>query len=409
MLFYYKAKKVSGEETEGEKEAADEFELARILREQDFILIYFSEKNPRKNALFLFLESILNILTFETVPVSEKMIFSRNLAVMVHAGIPLSRGIETLLRQTQNKRLKQALQSIYEEIKKGKSFNEALANYPKIFSPIFTAMVKAGEKTGNLSESLNLLSLQLKKEYELKRRVKGALTYPIIVLIAMLTVGTLMMIYVVPTLILTFKELNVDLPVSTKIFIKISELLTHNGISILIFIILFTAFIFYISSKPRAKKFFNFLTLNMPLIAPLAKKINTARTARTLGSLVGSGVSILEALEVTQEVLQNVYYKNILKEARDKIEKGEQVSHIFSAYPKLYPPVMSEMTAVGEETGKISEMLHKIASFYESEVAAQTKNLSTIIEPLLMLVMGGAVGFFAISMLQPMYSMMQGI
>jgi len=409
MLFYYKAKKISEEEINGKTEAADEFELARILREQGFILIYFSEKNPRKNALFSFLEPILNVLTFETVPISEKMIFSRNLAVMVQAGIPLSRGIETLGRQTQNKRLKQVLELIYEDIKKGKQFNEALANYPKIFSPIFSAMVKAGEKTGNLSDSLKILALQLKKEYDLKRRVKSALTYPIIVFIAMLAVGTLMMIYVVPTLTSTFKELGTELPVSTKIFIKISEIIIHNGFSILIFIILFAAFIVYISSKPRAKKFFNFLTLNMPLIAPLAKKINTARTARTLGSLIGSGVSILEALEVTEEVLQNVYYKNILKEARGKIEKGEQVSHIFSSYPKLYPPVMSEMVAVGEETGKISEMLHKIASFYESEVASQTKNLSTIIEPILMLVMGTAVGFFAISMLQPMYSMMQGI
>lgn len=394
---------------EGEKEAVDEFELARVLREQDFILIYFSEKNPQKLALALFLKSILNILTFENVPVSEKMIFSRNLAVMVHAGVPLSRGIETLGRQTQNKRLKQTLQSIYEEIKKGKSFNEALMNYPKIFSPIFSAMVKAGEKTGNLSESLRILALQLKKEYELKRRVRGALTYPVIVLITMVAVGALMMIYVVPTLTSTFKELNVELPVSTKIFIKTSEFITNNGLFVLIFIILFLALILYASSKPFVKKFFNFLTLHTPFIAPLTKKINTARTARTLGSLVGSGVSILEALEVTKEVVQNVYYKNILKEAREKIEKGEQISHIFSAYPNLYPPVMSEMTAVGEETGSISDMLHKIASFYESEVAAQTKNLSTVIEPLLMLIIGAAVGFFAISMLQPMYGVMQGI
>lgn len=410
MLFYYKAKKLTGEEIDGDKEAADEYSLARALKEQDFILTYFIPKESKENKnWFSFLAPVINMLTFKNVPISEKMNFARNLAVMIEAGISLSRGLETLSRQTKNKALKECLKSISEEIKTGKSFHESLKSYPKIFPLIFSAMVKSGEKTGNLNESLKILSEQLKKDYELRKRIKGAMTYPIIVLIAMFIIGAIMMVYVVPTLVANFKELNAELPATTKFFIKTSDLIVNHGFYTLVGLISLIAASMYARSLPQFKKFFNMAVLKIPLIAPLAKKANTARTARTLGSLIGSGVNILEALEVTEEVLQNVYYKSVINEAKLKIEKGEQISKIFMAHPNLYPPVMSEMTAVGEETGKIADMLLQIAGFYENEVANETKDLSTIIEPILMIFIGAAVGLFAISMLQPMYGMMQNV
>lgn len=409
MLFYYKAKKLTGEEIKGEKEAKDEFELARILNGEDYILTYYSEKKEGISFAYSFLAEFLNSLNFGGVPVSEKMIFSRNLAVMIEAGISLNRGLETLARQTSNKKFKKVLGFVAEEIKKGAAFHEAISKYPKIFPPIFTALVKSGEKTGKLQESLKILSIQMKHDYELRRRVKGALVYPAIVITAMIAIGILMLVYVVPTLVSAFKELGVELPLSTRIFIGISEFIVNNGFMAFVSFIFILIAVFYLRSFPRTKKVFNFILLHMPILSPLVKKVNTARAARSLSSLVGSGVSILEALQITEEILQNAYYKDALREARGKVEKGEQMSKIFTSHPELFPTVMSEMTAVGEETGKIADMLSRIAGFYESEVSAQTKNLSTIIEPILMLLIGAVVGLFAVSMLQPMYGMMQGI
>lgn len=409
MLFYYKAKKITGEETEGTKEVSDEFELARILKEEEYILTHFSKKEAGINSILSFLTLLKKIPLSGKISVSEKMVFSRNLAVMIDAGVSLGRAIDTLSKQTSNKKFKEILKSVSEEIKKGKTFNESLANHPKTFSFVFIAMVKAGEKTGNLSDSLKILSIQLKREYELKKRIKGALIYPFIIILVMVAVAILMMIYVVPNLVSVFKELNTELPISTKFFMKTSDLIINNGFYIFIILIVLILIILRFSKTREFKKNFSFVILRLPLISGIVKKVNTATTARTLASLIGSGVNILEALEVTEEVLQNVYYKQVLKEAREKIEKGEQMSKIFASYPNLYPEVMSEMTAVGEETGKISDMLSRIASFYEHEVAAQTKDLSTIIEPVLMIIVGAAVGFFAISMLQPMYGMMQNV
>ena len=235
------------------------------------------------------------------------------------------------------------------------------------------------------------------------------MVYPCIVLGLAVIIGILMMIYVVPTLISTFKELEVELPVSTKILIAVSDFLENNGIWAVLMFALAAGIAFYIRSLPKIKYFFDFIFLHLPLIAPLVIKVNTARTSRTLSSLIGSGVNILEALEISGGILQNSYYKNILNEAKEKVQKGEPMSKIFVVYPKLYPPIFSDMISVGEETGKLSEMLLRVATFYEDEINAATKNLSTIIEPILMIVIGAAVGFFAYSMLQPMYSMLQGI
>jgi len=408
MIFKYKAKKINGEEIKGEKEAKDEFELAKSLKDDGYILIYFDEKK-RDSLLDFFSPFIGFLFTFGGVPTSEKMIFTRNLSVMIEAGISISRGIEAIAKQTSNKKFKKVLSDVAEEIKKGKAFNEVLAEHSDVFSVIFTAMIKAGEKSGKLHDSLKILSLQLKRDYDLKRRVRGAMIYPAIVVSAMIIIGILMMIYVVPTLVATFKEFGTDLPASTKFFIIISDFLANHGFISFILFLLFLSGILYLRKNEHTKKVFNFLALKTPIIKGLTQKINTARTARTLGSLVGSGVSVLEALEVTEEVLQNKYYKEIVRKAREHIQKGGQISKIFAARQDLFPPVMSEMTAVGEETGKISDMLIKVAVFYEGEVASQTKNLSTIIEPILMIVIGGVVLFFALAMLTPMYTMMGDI
>lgn len=339
------------------------------------------------------------------VGLSEKMMFFRNLSVMIGAGLTISRALEVLKRQTKNKTFKKIIEDIRSNIVKGNNTSASMAVHKKIFPKFAIAMIKAGEKSGKMNESLNLVADQMEKEYQLRKKVRGAMIYPSIVLVAMVSIAILMLIYVVPTLVSTYSELEIELPMSTKIIIWASNSLLEN--SVLMAVIFFTLLIslIFISRTEKFKKILSSVCLNLPIITPLVQKINSARTARTLSSLSGSGVEILEAIDVTTDVVQNFHYKQVLRMTKEEIKKGAKISSVFKKYEKIYPPLVGEMIAVGEETGKLSDMLLKLAIFYESEVSETTKNLTVIIEPILMIVIGIAVGFFAISMITPMYSM----
>ncbi len=394
--FSYEAKTLAGEELKGSREAHDKFELARSLRQEGYTLIKATEERSR----FSFqLPSI-----FIRVPIAEKMIFARNLSVMVAAGLSLARGLEVLAAQTANRTFKDALLDLSASIRKGESFAQALDKHPRIFPELFRAMVRMGEKTGKLEGALKLISHQLKRDYNLRRRIRGALMYPTIIILAMAGVGILMLIYVVPTLVSTFQELNVPLPLSTQFIIGFSSFFVNHFIIFSFSVLALVIIIVMLLRSSRGRRIFDALFLKIPVLSELIRKSNSARTARTLGSLVGSGVEILESLRITEGVLQNHYYKEVLRGARKDIEKGGAISKIFIKNQHLYPLLVGEMIAVGEETGKLSEMLFRLAVFYEGEVAASTKDLSTIIEPVLMIIIGVVVGFFAISMIQPLYS-----
>jgi type IV pilus assembly protein PilC len=218
-----------------------------------------------------------------------------------------------------------------------------------------------------------------------------------------------MFVYVVPTLTKTFKELNVELPWSTKLVIGLSDLLANHMVYFLLGLATLVLIAIAVFKNPKTKKFIDYISVRLPVIGILLQEVNSARTTRTMASLLSSGVSIGKSINITQEVLQNFYYKKILKEVENVVQKGGSVSSVFKKNTKLYPVMVGEMMEVGEETGKLSAMLSDIAGFYEGEVDAKTKDLSTIIEPLLMIFIGGAVGFFAISMLTPMYSIMDSI
>ena len=405
--FKYKAKKMSGEEAEGVSEVADKYELARNLRKDGYILISFEEegvKKDRKTALFYFIFSI-----FGRVSVAEKMIFSRNLSVMLSAGLPISRALVALSRQTKNKKFQKVLVDVCADISKGESFSSALDRHPEVFSNLFVAMVKSGERSGKLPESLNLIAQQLERDLTLRRRITGALMYPAIIIVAMIGIGILMLIFVVPTLVSVFSELNIQLPLTTRTIIFTSNLVLNNGIlmALALFIAVFIVILAFRARKGR--DLIDFISLHIPFISPLVKKMNSSRTTRTLSSLLGAGVDVTEAFDITENILQNHYYKNILKKAKSEIQKGSPIAKVFIDAENLYPSLVGEMVAVGEETGQLADMLLRLAIFYEEEIAELTKNLATIIEPILMIFIGAVVGFFAISMIQPMYSMMGGL
>jgi len=328
---------------------------------------------------------------------------------MIDAGLSLSRALNILERQTKNLKFKEVIGHLSNGISKGGNLSEEMEKFPKIFPSLFTSMVRAGEESGSLTESLQVIGNQLEKSYVLQKKVKGAMLYPAIVIIAMVLIAVLMLIFVVPTLTDTFKELEIELPASTKLVIFVSDFLSQNTLaSILSVLFVILSFIFAVRTK-RGKYIFEFFILRIPVVGEIAKQVNSARTARTLSSLLSSGVDMVESITITKNVVQNHYYKEVLEKAEGEVQKGVALSTIFKEREDIYPILVSEMMEVGEETGKFSEMLMRVALFYENEVDVATKNISTIIEPVLMVFIGIGVGFFALSMITPMYSLSSAI
>lgn len=339
----------------------------------------------------------------------ELVTTTRNVSSMIKAGLALTRALSVIERQTKNPRLKQVMQSIREDINKGKQFNEALARFPKVFSDLYIAMVRAGEESGQLSEALETLSLQMERSSSLKKKIKGAMIYPSIVITVMVIIGVLMMIYVVPTITATFSSMSVQLPLTTRILIATSDFMSNHSFVVLAGLAGTIAGFIWFKRTKVGTRLFDFCTTRVPVIGVIVKEVNSARTARTLASLLKAGVDVISATNITRDVVQNVYYKDILGDAAKRVEKGTPLSEVFVERNDLYPVLVGDMIAVGEETGQIAHMLGELAQFYEAEVDQKTKDLSTIIEPVLMVFIGGAVGFFALAMIAPIYSISDSI
>ncbi len=404
MKFQYKIQTKEGQIQEGVIEAPDRFAVTKQFREQGIIPLMVAEKKGALEINIPFINAL-----FGKIKLSEKIIFTRNLAGMITAGLPLSRALQVLHKQTKNKKFQNIIDELMKNIDKGGTLSDGMAKYPKVFSTLFVSMVRAGEESGKLAPSLAEIGSNLEKSYNLTRKVKGAMTYPAVIVSAMFLIGILMMIYVVPTLTGTFKELNIALPSSTRLVIWISDTLSSSPLlvflGLFVFVILIRAFV----RAERTQPFIDIVVLKIPVIGNIIREMNSARTTRTLSSLLASGVDVTRALQITKDVVQNVHYKRLIQKAVDSVQKGVPISSVFKERVDLYPVMVGEMMEVGEETGKFGDMLLEIASFYEAEVEAKTKDLSTIIEPVLMILIGGAVGFFAVSMITPMYSLMDSI
>lgn len=404
MLFAYKVKTKEGQITKGVLNAEDRFILARELKSQGNIPISIAEKRNTSFDFGTFLEHFLG-----TVKTGELILFTKNLSGMIRAGLSLSRALSVLEKQTKNKTLEKILKSILNDINGGGTFSSSLEKFPRVFSKLFTSMVRAGEESGNLAGTLSEIGASLEKSNSLTKKVKGALIYPGVIITVMILIGVLMFAFVVPTLAKTFKEFGTELPASTKFIVALGDFFSkHLLVSLLGIFGLITGLIYFFRAHFMSP-YIDYIVVRLPLIGTLARELNTARTSRTMASLLSSGVSIIRAIEITEDVVQNIYYKKVLKQAITAVEKGSPFSEVFEANPKLYPIMMSEMIQVGEETGKLSDMLIQVAMFYEGEIENKTKNLSTIIEPILMIIIGVAVGFFAVSMITPLYSILDHV
>jgi type IV pilus assembly protein PilC len=349
------------------------------------------------------------LLTWQKVPLKEKLFFVQHLVPMLKVGISLSKALRTLAKQSGNKYFKSILSDVAKKVDGGQALADSCQPYKKVFGELFISMIEAGEVSGNLENVLEQLYIQMKKEHNLTSKVRGALTYPVVILFAMFGIMTFMFVVVIPQMTAIFIEMDVELPLPTKMLISISNAIANNlVVSAILFVVFILAFIKILKTK-KGKYIFHSFVLKLPIIGSIIKKINLARFARNISSLLKTDIMIVKSFQVTANVLGNLRYRDAILDMGERIKKGEKIYETAERYPKLFPPVVQQMINVGEETGELDNILMELAEFYEGEVDQIMTDLPSLIEPLLILVLGVGVGGIAAAIIMPMYSLSSAI
>jgi type IV pilus assembly protein PilC len=323
---------------------------------------------------------------------------------MVKAGITLTEAFESLADQTKSNEFKNVLNEVFENLKNGQSLAKSLEKHPEVFDQLYINLVKIGEESGTLEESLEFLSKQLAKDYNLQQKIKGALLYPGLIFFATTIMGAFISFFILPQLVDFFTAFNVELPMTTKILLFFANLMKNYGI--LIFSGIGTIiFIGYLAIKmPKIKYIWQKILLHLPLFGQMISYGLLARFSRNLGIILKSGISITTALDVTANSLDNLVFKEAINIAQDAVTKGKPLAEVISTL-SIFPSLVSKMISVGEKTGKLDESLLYLADFYEEEIDNVSKNLTTILEPILLIVIGLVVGFVALAIISPIYEL----
>ena len=396
MKFAYTALTKDGKIESSVVDAVSSVEVGHILKNQG--LVPTSIKEVTQTNWFVYLSK------FGTVSLSEKLVFVKNLSIMIKTGIAAPKALKILSRQTKTKKFKSCLEEVSAAVESGKNLSEAMAKFPNIFSNIFVSMVRVGELSGNLDKSLEYLGIQLDREHNLRSKTKGAMIYPSVIVVTMIILGVLMSIFVLPNLTSTFKEFNADLPWLTRQIITFADFMQNHAVIAIIGMILIAAGLVVLLQTPSGKRGFHWFSLKMFVLGPIVKKVNLARICRILSSLLKSGTPIVEGLQVTSDSEANVYYKEALFRAAENVKLGKPLTETLGKYDKLFPYVVVQMLVVGEDTGTVENILEQLAEHFEEEVDDTMKNLSSIIEPLLLLIIGAVVGVLAVGLISPIYN-----
>ena len=394
--FTYKAKDKEGKVVTGEVEASSDSVAAKLVRQKGLTVI--SIKPARENLL-----SFIRRLR-ERISLTDVSTFTRQLATMVHAGLPITEALLILRSQTKGPMQKVAAQ-ILTDVEGGESLSIALSRHPKVFGPTYIALVKSGELGGVIDEVLARLADNLEKQQEFKGKVKGALIYPAIIVVGMFVVGMVMMIFVIPRLTSLYGDFNAQLPAATKLLIGISNIFLKFWPFLIVLLVGgiwgFTAF----RRTPAGKRKTDELIFKLPIVGELQKEVLLAELTRTLSLMVGSGVSILDALNISAGVVGNEVVASALRDASKQVEKGFPIAYSFSKHPEAFPFILSQMVAVGEETGKMEEVLGKVSHVFEVESDQKVKALTSAVGPLVMIILGLGVGFLVIAIILPIYNL----
>jgi type IV pilus assembly protein PilC len=349
-------------------------------------------------------KSVLAV-NLDLVPAShlDLIIFAKHLSLMLKSGLVITAALKILYQSAQGK-FKDIIGDIYASVKAGRSLATALKRYPKVFSSFFIGAVYAGESSGTLDQSLANVSNQLRKEKELADKIRAALLYPIIILVAGFLMSLFLAFYILPKIVPLFVGLKMKLPWTTRVLIAFAQVVQHYGVVLLVAILAAVALLLWLVKQRFAQPFFHRLWLGLPIVQDMIRQANLARLARTLGTLLASGLNIVEALDITAQTTTNYYYRQALLAVNRATTKGNRLSAGLSKFRHLFPDMAVQMISVGEESGKLEETLSYLADFYELEVDNATKNLSTLVEPILLVLIGLGVGFLALSIITPIYS-----
>ena len=397
--FNYKAKRKDGQVFQGIVEAINENEAAEVLRDKELSVIFLERlgRLSRKGGFKL---------PFLTGRVKRKeiVVFSRQLSVMISANVAVVQALRILIEQSDNEALKAVIIETADEVESGVKLSSALARHPKIFSQFFVSMVRSGETSGKLDEVLEYLANQEEKDYDLVSKIKGAMIYPVFIVSGLVIVGVAMMIFVIPQLTAMLTASGAELPFTTRLLIGSSDALRHYWWA---FIIGITGLVFGLKrllKAPLGRKFFDLLKLKFPVFGNLFKMVYLVRFTQSLSTLTKGGVPITAGLKIVSDVVGNQTYKDLIDQTIKEVEDGNSVAVVFleSSY---VPKLISQMLSVGEKTGRLSDVLDKVSSFYSREIENMVANMTHLIEPFIMVLIGVAVGGMVASIIMPMYNL----
>jgi len=396
MKFNYQARSKKGEAKTGTVEASSREAALILLQKHNLFITVLEGVDARP-----FYARKLKL--FERVSKKDVVNFSRQLALMFKSRIPLVQALQSIAEQTKNSGIKERILIISQEVEAGTRFSQALSSHKKLFSTFYVSMVKSGEVSGTLSESLTYLADHLEREYHLQSKIQGAMIYPIMILVVVVGVLVMMMYFVIPNMTKVLTETGQELPMVTKAVIAMSNFLRMWGWLVFLVIIALTVGFIRCVKTGSGKKIKDKVLLRIPVIGPFLSMTYISRFAENLSTLIAGGLPITQALEITGKIVGNDIYREIIFQIKDEVSKGESISKVLAKYPERFPPILTQMVAVGEKTGTLDESLMSIVDFYRKEVERSIDNLLSIMEPVMVIFLGGIVAGLMGAVLLPMY------
>lgn len=399
MRFTYKARTKEGKIQRGSIEAFSRKSALDILEKYKFYVT-----SLKKETKVGFLSK--KVAFGKGINPKNIAVFTRQFSVMLRSGISPVEAMRAQVVQTNNSDFREKILTMTESVEGGGALSQAFSLYPKIFSSFFVNIVRSGEATGKVAESLDYLADHLEREYNLHQQIKGAMIYPAFIIVVFLGAFFLIVFFVIPKLTEVFEGFGGEIPLLTRLIISVSEF-TRKGGWILIFVVFAGLFFLpqYFKRSKEKREFYDKIILKLPILGDFNKKVYLTRFSENLSVLIKAGLPITQALKVTGDIIENVVYKKIINEAQEKVARGEKISSVFNRYPEQIPFFVSQMISTGEETGKLDETLMNIVEFYRQEVERTTENLTSILEPILIAVLGLGIGILAISIFIPLFRM----
>lgn len=393
MKFEYQGRLENGQMQSGIVEASSREDAINVLKKNNIYVTFLEEKKDNIYSA--------DITFFQFVSSKDMVLFSRQLAIMFQSGVPIVESLRSISKQTNKKKFKDQIEGLAVKVESGESLSQALAAFPKTFNPFYVGMVRSGEASGRLAETLEYLADHLEQEHNFNSKIISSMIYPAFILVVMVGILILLVVFVLPGLEDVFADM--DLPWNTRLILNSGDIFKQwwwvLALSILAIVFLFRTF----SKTPDGEKLIDSIILKIPVIGEFVKKINLVRIAENISTLVAGGLSIVQALEVTAGVLSSNSYKEIMYEARDNVRRGEMISGTLIKYPKHFPVLFIQMIVVGEKTGNVDSSLKNVVSFYQGDVDRSLDAIVKMMEPAMIALVGGLVGFVVMSVLTPIY------